>query len=65
MKTAAHVILADSWGAVHSKRYRVIYQPPEGGPRTSAALPYREALALAHRFNHELRRRMKTRRTIC
>jgi hypothetical protein len=45
-------------------RWVVVYQQEDGARRASAPLPYYEALGLLHRFNHDLHRRMKTRRTL-
>ena len=45
-------------------RFVVIHHDPAWGVRSSAPLRYREACALARRFNNDLRRRMKTTRTI-
>jgi hypothetical protein len=45
-------------------RFVVIYHDPEWGLRSSAPLSHHEAVAVCRRFNHQLRRRMQTQRTI-
>jgi len=61
LKTARIINTGAHWT---NRRFRVVYDDPEHGRRASGLISFPEAVSLARRFNHELRRRMKTQRTI-